>query len=119
MGRDNRDDKNKIKRRKVSSSDKRTTSQTSSTSSTSSKKRKTSSKKSSGRFKGVKTLALVFLVLAVVGVAAVSGVVFASLRNTETINKAYLDKQTYKTTEILYSDGTLLAKAQTSDIKNL
>ena len=120
MGRDNRDDKNKIKRRKVSSSDKRTTSQTSNTSnksSTSSKKRKTSSKKSSGRFKGVKTLALVFLVLAVVGVAAVSGVVFASLRNTETINKAYLDKQTYKTTEILYADGTLLAKAQTSDIK--
>ena len=120
MGRDNRDDKNKIKRRKVSSSDKRITSQTSSTSnnsSTSSSKRRTSSKKSSGRFKGVKTLALVFLVLAVVGVAAVSGVVFASLRNTETINKAYLDKKTYQTTQIFYADGNLLAKAQTSNKK--
>ena len=120
MGRDNRDDKNKIKRRKVSSSDKRTTSQSSSrssNSSSSSSKRKTSNKKSSGRFKGVKTVALVFLVLLVVGVAAGSGIVFASLRNTETINKAYLDKKTYQTTEILYADGNLLAKAQTSNKK--
>lgn len=123
MGKDNRDDKNKIKRRKVSSSDKRTTPQPSSTSSTSSNsrssnsKRKTSNKKGSGRFKGVKTVALVFLVILVVGVAAVSGVVFASLRNTETINKAYLDKKTYQTTEILYADGNLLAKAQTSGKK--
>lgn len=114
MGRDNRDDKNKIKRRKVSSSDKTSTSQTTSNSSSN---KKTSSKKSSGRFKGVKTVALVFLVLLVVGVAAVSGVVFASLRNTETINKAYLDKKTYQTTEIRYADGNLLAKAQTSDKK--
>lgn len=120
MRRDNRDDKNKIKRRKVSSSDKRNTSQTSSrssNSSSSSNKRKTSNKKSSGRFKGVKTVALVFLVLLVVGVAAGSGIVFASLRNTETINKAYLDKKTYQTTEILYDDGNLLAKAQTSNKK--
>lgn len=123
MGRDNRDDKNKIKRRKVSSSDKRNTSQASSKSSKSSNssrtssKRKTSSKKRSGRFKGVKTVALVFLVLLVVGVAATSGIVFASLRNTDTINKAYLDKKTYQTTEILYADGNLLAKAQTSDKK--
>lgn len=123
MGRDNRDDKNKIKRRKVSSSDKRNTSQASSKSSKSSNssrtssKRKTSSKKKSGRFKGVKTVALVFLVLLVVGVAATSGIVFASLRNTEAINKAYLDKKTYQTTEILYADGNLLAKAQTSDKK--
>ena len=120
MGRDNRDDKNKIKRRKVSSSDKRPTSQTSSTSnksSTSASKRKKSSKKSSGKFKGVKAVALVFLVLAVVGVAAVSGVVFASLRNTEVINKAYLDKKTNQTTKIYYADSNLLAKAQTSNKK--
>lgn len=120
MGRDNRDDKNKIKRRKVSSSDKRNTSQSSSKSSkssSSSSKRKASSKKGSGRFKGVKTVALVFLVLLVVGVAATSGIVFASLRNTETINKAYVDKKTYQATEILYADGNLLAKAQTSDKK--
>ncbi|MCC3869382.1 transglycosylase domain-containing protein [Terrisporobacter mayombei] len=120
MGRDNRDDKNKIKRRKVSSSDKRNTSQASSKSgksSSSSSKRKVSRKKSSGRFKGVKTVALVFLVLLVVGVAAVSGIVFASLRNTDTINKAYVDKKTFQTTEILYADGHLLAKAQTSNKK--
>lgn len=120
MVRDNRDDKNKIKRRKVSSSDKKSTSQTSnmsSNSSGSSSRKKTPSKKSSGRFKGVKTVALVFLVLLVVGMAAVSGVVFASLRNTETISKAYLDKKTYQTTEILYADGNLLAKAQTSNKK--
>lgn len=120
MGRDNRDDKNKIKRRKVSSSNNRNTSQSSGTlnnSNGSSGKRKVSNKKNSGRFKGVKTVALVFLVLSVVGVAAASGIVFASLRNTETINKAYLDKKTYQTTEILYADGTLLAKAQTSDKK--
>lgn len=120
MVRDNRDDKNKIKRRKVSSSDKTNTSQTSNMSSNSrgpSGRKKTPSKKSSGRFKGVKTVALAFLVILVVGMAAVSGVVFASLRNTETISKAYLDKKTYQTTEILYADGNLLAKAQTSNKK--
>ena len=114
MGRDNRDDRNKIKRRKVSSSDRKPTAQTSSTSSKPRNKKNVSSKKSSGRFKGVKTVALIFLVLAVVAVAAGSGVIFASLRNTETINKAYLDKKTYQTTEILYADGNLLAKAQTA-----
>lgn len=117
MGRDNRDDRNKIKRRKVSSSDRKPTAQTSSTSSKPRNKKNVSSKKSSGRFKGVKTVALIFLVLAVVAVAAGSGVIFASLRNTETINKAYLDKKTYQTTEILYADGNLLAKAQTADKK--
>lgn len=117
MGRDNRDDRNKIKRRKVSSSDRKPTAQTSSTSSKPRNKKNVSSKKSSGRFKGVKTVALIFLVLAVVAVAAGSGVIFASLRNTETINKAYLDKKTYQTTEILYADGNLLAKAQTANKK--
>ena len=117
MGRDNRDDRNKIKRRKVSSSDRKPTAQTSSISSKPRNKKNVSSKKSSGRFKGVKTVALIFLVLAVVAVAAGSGVIFASLRNTETINKAYLDKKTYQTTEILYADGNLLAKAQTANKK--
>lgn len=117
MGRDNRDDRNKIKRRKVSSSDRKPTAQTSSTSSKPRNKKNVSSKKSSGRFKGVKTVALIFLVLAVVAVAAGSGVIFASLRNTETINKAYLDKKTYQTTKILYADGNLLAKAQTANKK--
>ena len=123
MGRDNRDDRNKIKRRKVSSSDRNTTSQTSSNSNTSSNssrsrsQKKVSNKKGSGRFKGVKTLALVFLVLLVIGVAGASGVIFASLRNTETITKAYLDKKTYQTTKILYADGNLLAKAETSNKK--
>ena len=117
MGRDNQDDRNKIKRRKVSSSDKRTTSQTSSNSSRSNNRRKTSNKKGSGRFKGVKTVALILLVLLVVCVAGFSGLIFASLKNTETINKAYLDKKTYQTTEILYADGNLLAKAETSNKK--
>lgn len=117
MGRDNRDDRNKIKRRKVSSSDRKPTAQTSSTSSKPRNKKNVSSKKSSGRFKGVKTVALIFLVLAVVAVAAGSGVIFASLRNTETINKTYLDKKTYQTTKILYADGNLLAKAQTANKK--
>ena len=117
MGRDNRDDRNKIKRRKVSSSDRKPTAQTSSISSKPRNKKNVSSKRSSGRFKGVKTVALIFLVLAVVAVAAGSGVIFASLRNTETINKAYLDKKTYQTTEILYADGNLLAKAQTANKK--
>ena len=117
MGRDNRDDRNKIKRRKVSSSDRKPTAQTSSISSKPRNKKNVSSKRSSGRFKGVKTVALIFLVLAVVAVAAGSGVIFASLRNTENINKAYLDKKTYQTTEILYADGNLLAKAQTANKK--
>lgn len=120
MSKDSRDDKNKIKRRKVSSSDKRISSQTSSTSSNSSNpngKRKASSQKRSGKFKGIKTVALIFLVLLVVGTAAASGIVFASLRNTEAINKAYLDKKTYQTTQIFYADGNLLAKAQTSGKK--
>ena len=117
MARDNQDDRNKIKRRKVSSSDKKTSSQTSNTSSISRKSRSktsTSKKKSSGRFKGVKTVLLVFLILMVIGAAGASGIIFASLRNTETINKAYLDKKTYQATEILYAVNSLLAKAETS-----
>lgn len=120
MVRDNRDDRNKIKRRKVSSSDKNKTQQTSSSSSNSSsskRKKSTSSKNKSTRFKGVKTLGIVFLVLLVVGVAVGSGVVFASLRNTVTVNKALLEKGTYKTTEIYYSDGELLAKPETGNKK--
>lgn len=120
MNRDNHDDKNKIKRRKVSSSNKKIKSQTSDTSNksnNSSRQRKSSSKKNSGRFKGVKSVALIFLILLVIGTAAISGVVFASLKDTETINKAYLDKKTYEATKILYSDGNLLAKAQTSGKK--
>ena len=117
MVRDNHDDKNKIKRRKVSSSDRNTTSQTSNNSNRSNSRSRSSNNNGSGRFKGIKTLGLVFLVLLVVGVAGVSGVIFASLRNTETINKAYLDKKTYQTTEIYYADGNLLAKAETSNNK--
>ena len=117
MGRDNHDDKNKIKRRKVSSSNRNSTSNTSKNSNNVRTSKKTSNKKRSGRFKGVKTLALMILILSVVGVAIVSGVVFASLRDTETINKAYLDKKTYQSTEILYADGSLLAKAETSNKK--
>lgn len=120
MVRDNRDDRNKIKRRKVSSSDKNKTQQTSSSSSNSSstnRKKSTSPKNKSTRFKGVKTVGIVFLVLLVVGVAVGSGVVFASLRNTVTVNKALLEKGTYKTTEIYYSDGELLAKPETGNKK--
>lgn len=117
MVRDNRDDRNKIKRRKVSSSDKNKTQQTSSSSSSPKRKKSTYSKNKSTRFKGVKTVGIVFLVLLVVGVAVGSGVVFASLRNTVTVNKALLEKGTYKTTEIYYSDGELLAKPETGNKK--
>ena len=121
MGRDNRDDRNKIKRRKVSSSDKKISpSYSSGTNNSSSTKKKTSStNKKSGRFKGVKTLGVVFLVLLVVGVAGASGVVFASLRNTVTVNKALIDEATYKGgAELYYADGGLLAKAQTAGKKD-
>lgn len=120
MGRDNRDDRNKIKRRKVSSSDKNNTQQVSSNSNNSSgskRKKTTSSKTKSTRFKGVKTLGVVFLVLLVVGVAVASGIVFASLRDTVTVNKAYLEKGTYQTSEIYYSDGKLLTKPKTANKK--
>ncbi|WP_297133644.1 transglycosylase domain-containing protein [Terrisporobacter sp.] len=120
MGRDNRDDRNKIKRRKVSSSDKNNTQQVSSNSNnsgSSKRKKTTSSKTKSTRFKGVKTLGVVFLVLLVVGVAVTSGIVFASLRDTVTVNKAYLEKGTYQTSEIYYSDGKLLAKPKTANKK--
>ena len=121
MGRDDRNDKNKIKRRKVSSSDKTSTPQSSSSSSnrSSNKKSKSSSKSSnkSGRFKGAKTVGVVILTVLVVGVAIASGVVFASLRNTEPVTKALLEKKTYQTTELYYADGELLSKAETSDKK--
>ena len=119
MGRDNRDDKNKIKRRKVSSSDSKNTtkSSTSSTSRSSNKNSKTSSKKNSSRFKGAKTVGVVFLTILVIGVAIGSGIVFASLRNTEPVTKALLEEKTYQTTELYYGDGSLLAKAQTSNTK--
>ena len=62
MVRDNHDDKNKIKRRKVSSSDRNTTSQTSNNSNGSRSRSRSSNNNGSGRFKGIKTLGLVFLV---------------------------------------------------------
>ena len=80
-------------------------------SSTSNKKNSRSSNKKRDRFKTLRAIGTVFLVLLVVGAAGGTGLVFASLRDVAPVTKALLDEKTYQTTKIYYANGDLLSNA--------
>ncbi|WP_270942013.1 transglycosylase domain-containing protein [Romboutsia lituseburensis] len=135
MSNDNNENKNKIRRKKVTSSstpssssttrksgtrptrpNSSSTSKTSNSSSrpsnaSSNKKKSTRSSNKNDKFKFLRVAGIVFLVMLVVGTAAGTGLVFASLRNVEPVTKALLDKKTYQTTTIKYSTGEILSNA--------
>jgi penicillin-binding protein 1A len=111
-----KNDKNKIRRKKVSSSSTRPT--------TSSKKpTKNSSKKSTKRsnkndkFKVLRVIGVALLVTLVLGVAASTALVFVALKDVQPITKALLDKKVNTVTELLYNDGTLMGNPPTDNKK--
>ncbi|CEI73966.1 MULTISPECIES: transglycosylase domain-containing protein [Romboutsia] len=119
MNNDNNENRNKIRRKKASSSSSTATRNSSTTrssstsrgSSTSSSNKKTKPKKKKDKFKTLRSILVVCLVLLVAGVAVGTGVVFASLRNAEPISKALLEEKTYQTTRIYYANNDLLSNA--------
>ncbi len=113
MSKDNNDDKNKIRRKKVSSSNNDVNNPTSKDNY---KKVSSKPKKHKKRSK-VKIFGMVILFMLVTGVAVGSALVFSSLRNTEVITKALLDEKTNNKTILKYSDGSTLAEAETGHKK--
>ncbi|MGL5347810.1 MAG: transglycosylase domain-containing protein, partial [Peptostreptococcaceae bacterium] len=107
MSNDNNDNRNKIRRKQVSSSNSKPTS------SSQNAPKKSRSKKSNkkDKFKFFRVAGILILVLAVLGVAGGTGLVFASLKDVKPVTKALLDEKTYQTTEIYYSNGDPLSKA--------
>ena len=112
MSNDNNENKNKIRRKKVSSSTNK------SSSSTPSNKKRPKSSPKKDKFKFLRVAGIVFLVLLVVGAAAGTGLVFASLKNIEPVTKALLDEKTYQITQIRYSTGDLLSNAPSINKKD-
>ena len=108
MSYDNNENRNKIRRKKVSSSSNQTSQKTSRPSSQKSLP-KTNKKKD--KFKFFRVSGIVMLVLLVVASAVGTGLVFSSLRDVKPVTEALLNEKTYKTTKILYSDGKLLSNA--------
>ena len=117
MSNGNNEDQNKIRRKKVSSSNNPTkdTNSTQSNNSSRSKSRKSNNKKDKFRF--FRLTGVFILALLVVGAAAGTGLVFSSLRNVEPVTKALLDEKTYQTTKIYYADGSLLSNAPSTNKK--
>ena len=110
MSRDN-DDKNKIRRRKVTSSNNDVNRKTSKND----YKKVSSKPKKRRKANKLKIFGVLILFMLVTGVAAGSALVFSSLMGTETVNKAVLDKQTYSKTVLNYADGSVLAEAETGN----
>lgn len=113
MSKNNNDDKNKIRRRKVTSSN---TDVNKNTSKDNYKKVSSKPKKQRKRSK-FKIFGMVILFMLVTGVAVGSALVFSSLRDTEVITKALLDEKTNSKTILKYSDGSTLAEAETGNKK--
>ena len=131
----NNNDKNKIRRKKISSSNTKPTgssSRTSSNNRTSSNKTtrtRTSTKTNISRpknvskprkkdkFKIFRTAGVSLLVLGVLGVAVSSALIFVALKDVDPITKAALDKKINTVTELLYSDGSLMGNPPTDNRK--
>ena len=113
MSRDN-DDKNKIRRRKVTSSNNNDVNKN--TSKNNYKKVSSKPKKHRKRSK-VKIFGLLILFMLVTCVAVGSALVFSSLRDTQVVTKSVLDAATNNKTVLKYSDGSILAKAETGNKK--
>ena len=108
MSYDNNENRNKIRRKKVSSSSNQTSSKTSRPSS---KKSLPKTSKKKDKFKFFRVSGIVMLVLLVVASAVGTGLVFSSLRDVKPVTEALLNEKTYQTTKILYSSGDLLSNA--------
>ncbi|MEG2983202.1 MAG: transglycosylase domain-containing protein [Peptostreptococcaceae bacterium] len=115
MGNDN-NDKNKIRRKKISSSSTRPTA-SSNKSSKSSSKNSTRKPNKKDKFKVLRTIGVTLLVTLVLGVAVSSALVFVALKNVEPITKALLDKKVNTVTELLYNDGSLMGNPPTDNKK--
>ncbi|MEG2056620.1 MAG: transglycosylase domain-containing protein [Romboutsia sp.] len=109
MSNDNNKDNNKIRRKKVSASTTKESS-TKKNSSTSTKNKSRTSKKKD-KFKILRVIGIIFLVVLVIGAAAGTGLIFASIRDVQPVTKALLDEKTYQTTKIKYANGNLLSNA--------
>ena len=108
MSYDNNEDRNKIRRKKVSSSSNQTSQKTSRPSS---KKSLPKTSKKKDKFKFLRVSGIVMLVFLVVASAVGTGLVFSSLRDVKPVTEALLNEKTYQTTKILYSNGDLLSNA--------
>ncbi len=108
MSYDNNENRNKIRRKKVSSSSNQTSPKTSRPSS---KKSLPKTSKKKDKFKFFRVSGIVMLVLLVVASAVGTGLVFSSLRDVKPVTEALLNEKTYQTTKILYSSGDLLSNA--------
>ena len=102
MSKNNNDDKNKIRRRKVTSSN---TDVNKNTSKDNYKKVSSKPKKHRKRSK-TKIAGMLILFMLVTVVAVGSALVFSSLRNTEVVTKSLLDSKTNNKTVLLYTDGS-------------
>ena len=108
MSYDNNEDRNKIRRKKVSSSSNQTSQKTSRPSS---KKSLPKTSKKKDKFKFLRVSGIVMLVFLVVASAVGTGLVFSSLRDVKPVTEALLNEKTYQTTKMLYSNGDLLSNA--------
>lgn len=120
----NNNDKNKIRRKKVSSSSAKTAESSSKSTKSSSKKTKSVSRSGkvskSGKkdkFKIFRATGVTLLVMLVLGVAVSTALVFVALKDVEPITKAALDKRVNTVTELLYSDGSLMGNPPTDNKK--
>ena len=100
MNNDNNEN-NKIRKKKVSTTDNNNTTQP--------------KLKKKRKFIVLKTLSILFLILALAGSAFATAFVFTSLKDVEPVTKAALDKETNRTSEIRYATGETLAVVESSD----
>ncbi|MGL5330818.1 MAG: transglycosylase domain-containing protein [Peptostreptococcaceae bacterium] len=115
MSNGNNEDQNKIRRKKVSSSNKTTKPNESSTKNTNSR---TQSRKKGkkDKFRFFKLAGIFILAILVVGSALGTGLVFSSLKDVQPVTKALLDEKTYEPSKLYYSTGDFMANAS-SEIK--
>lgn len=139
MKNDNNSD-NKIRKKRISSSDSpsqssiRKSSSTRASSSSSSnssrgsssvrnssssvkRKRKVPSRKKKRKVSKIKVFGMTCLVLFIVAAAGIGGLVFSSLRDVKPITLADLNKRTYVTTTLLYSNGEKMSTAPSANKK--
>lgn len=139
MKNDNNSD-NKIRKKRISSSDSpsqssiRKSSSTRASSSSSSnssrgsssvrnssssvkRKRKVPSRKKKRKVSKIKVFGMTCLVLFIVAAAGIGGLVFSSLRDVKPVTLVDLNKRTYVTTTLLYSNGEKMSTAPSANKK--
>ena len=115
MRNDNKGDSNRIRRKKISSSDRPASSSSGHNSRTpSSNRSKNTHKRKLSRKKLLKNG---FLVAVIIAIACIAGVGFSSLKDIVHVTEAELDRRTHVTTTILYANGEKMSTAPTSSKK--